>query len=766
MNLPTWFKKHDIIANVIWANCERDIDMYVVFRKKFVTENETCSIKIFADTYYNLYVDGSFIHRGPVRRHENTAEYDKLSLCLEKGEHTVAVLVHHLGAKVAGHRTGEKNFWCEIETENGTIISDESWKAKYLDAMITDGRIFSHYDYVEDIDMKKFPKGFMNPDFDDSNWENALVLFKAESENDIHKNYRQRTMKLFSYLTEKGELMKTGTFKDMPVEGPHYSHKFFGRVRDQETNDGNYYLYKFEKTISGTIKVEYECEDDSEIIIGYDDQLTEDGFVKPNRWIRYADRFLTEKGRGEAEILFPRGFMYVLLDASKGCKILNVTAIKEVYPYEEKKSFFADNKLLNDIFDVSVRTQQVCTIDGFTDCVNRERVLWLGDAYFDCMGNYYSTFDKGLLLTTIYEHAMGRSEKGALGGYNSSNMRPNWLLMPSYNLMYLEMVIDYLLYTGDEINILPLKDTIKGIIKYILSNINEKGVFDTEYVGCSNYWDWGYSEPDGENVKFGAYFAFIVDRMKELDFFNDIITPEILVAVEKIREVSHEIFFDKEKKVYRDTSCSKLTTQAATSYAVLGNIKGSENYKELFNNITDEKMLDAIPIGENQENENGEPDLNKILPAATMYGATVTARTMFIKGLYSEGLKYLTEVWGEFAHLPTLPELRRNGANNTACHGWSASPAYLLPMYILGIRPLKEGYNEALFQIPNFENNEVTGANGSVITPKGEIKAAYTKYEGFIKADVFVPKDIKLTVKYKEKEYLLIEGANTVYIKA
>ena len=87
-------------------------------------------------------------------------------------------------------------------------------------------------------------------------------------------------------------------------------------------------------------------------------------------------------------------------------------------------------------------------------------------------------------------------------------------------------------------------------------------------------------------------------------------------------------------------------------------------------------------------------------------------------------------------------------------------------MFILGVRPLKEGYNEALFQIPNFENNEVTSANGSVITPKGEIKAAYAKYEGFIKADVFVPAGIKFTVKYKEKEYLLNEGANTVYLKA
>ena len=254
--------------------------------------------------------------------------------------------------------------------------------------------------------------------------------------------------------------------------------------------------------------------------------------------------------------------------------------------------------------------------------------------------------------------------------------------------------------------------------------------------------------------------------MKGFDFFSDVLTSEIIDAAEKIKEVSHGIFFDNNKKVYKDSSSSDLTTQAATSYAILGGIKGSENYKELFYNITNPENLDAIPVGENQEQENSVPDFTKILPAATMYGATVTARAMLLKGLYNEALSYINTVWGDFRGLPTLPELRRNGKNNTMCHGWSASPAYLLPMFILGVRPLKEGYKEAIFHIPEIDPAAISSVSGTVITPFGNIEAAWTNSNGFVKADVSVPLGVKLTIKYKEKEYLLTEGANTIYIKA
>ena len=100
------------------------------------------------------------------------------------------------------------------------------------------------------------------------------------------------------------------------------------------------------------------------------------------------------------------------------------------------------------------------------------------------------------------------------------------------------------------------------------------------------------------------------------------------------------------------------------------------------------------------------------------------------------------------------------------CHGWSASPAYLLPMFILGVRPIKEGYKEAVFHIPEIDAKLIDSVSGSVITPFGNIEAAWTNHNGFVKADVSVPLGVKLTVKYKEKEYLLKNGANTVYFKA
>ena len=71
MKMPEYFKPLEVpSANVIWTACNREVDVYVLFRKKFHAPGGECSIKLFANTYYNLYIDGSFIHRGPVRRTE------------------------------------------------------------------------------------------------------------------------------------------------------------------------------------------------------------------------------------------------------------------------------------------------------------------------------------------------------------------------------------------------------------------------------------------------------------------------------------------------------------------------------------------------------------------------------------------------------------------------------------------------------------------------------------------------------------------------
>ena len=78
MILPSCFKTlSHCRANVIWPqNCSREEDLYALFRKTFSHNGRSCKVRLFANTYYNLYIDGSFLHRGPVRRHEMHAEFD------------------------------------------------------------------------------------------------------------------------------------------------------------------------------------------------------------------------------------------------------------------------------------------------------------------------------------------------------------------------------------------------------------------------------------------------------------------------------------------------------------------------------------------------------------------------------------------------------------------------------------------------------------------------------------------------------------------
>lgn len=390
-------------------------------------------------------------------------------------------------------------------------------------------------------------------------------------------------------------------------------------------------------------------------------------------------------------------------------------------------------------------------------------MLWLGDAYLDCLGAYYATADKGLLLSTLYEHAMGGSESGALGGYNSSDLRPDWLYMPAYNLMYIHILCDYILYTADEESVLPLKDTVRGILRFIQDNMNERGIFDSTYKNCNNCFDWGYAEPEGESLKANAYFIQTVERMAQFRFFDDVVDDALLERVDKLKKVCRDLFWDDNKQVYRDSTASRLTTQAASAYAVISGVCEPERAPALLRRITDETLLDAIPVGENQENENSAPDETRILPAATMYGATVVCRAMFESGMFTQALNYIRTVWGDFEGLPTLPELRRNGSNNTMCHGWSASPAFLLPMYVLGLRPELDG--SVLFAPPTLCPATLPQAKGSMATPHGTVYAQWTRCDHFLKADVTLPAGLTLKFTYCGIEHTLTrEGSHTLFV--
>ena len=772
MNVPS-FKNPECTFKAFRILAKRESRLknsYTVFRKMIRLKNPAeCTLKISADTYYNLYIDGSFVNRGPVRHPEFSYEYDELSVALGEGEHLLAVLVHHIGVECATHRLGEKMLWLEMDTPEGVVVTDESWKAAECDGYLDSAEPMSHFGFREICDMRLYPTGWQELDFCDDAWENARVLGSVC--DGVHKNYKKRSLKLFNYVALLGQTVGQGSFTEKDCEREDFWNKVPQRTRKNgtENGDGSYLIADFGVSLSGTAVIHYEnAEDGCELIVSYDDMLNPDGYIDNCRAFGFSDKFILKSGSGSVTTAMARGFRYVMADASGKCRITAITAVKEEYPYSERRSFASSDAKINNIFEQSARTQRICTIDGFTDCVTRERVLWLGDAYMDCLGTYYSEPDRGLVLDTIYQHAYSQMPNGSLRAYTSSDLAPDWILMTSYNMLWLNMLCDYVLFSGDSDSVRPLLPTAERLINYLCSQRNEQGIIDTAK-GGDGFWDWGFSEDEGLLLMSNAYFIHTVERLHAHPFFSSLISEKLYLEIGELRRKCFEIFYDPESGTFFDAvrpdGERSLRSQTANCLAILSGICPEELKSAVVSAVFDPKNLGEMAVGEWSNGERAvKPDPAKINPVSSMYGAMFVCRSLFECGFDKEALRVLREVWEPFNDLPTLPELRKNGVNNTMCHGWSGAPAFLLPMHLLGIKPVLDGWKAVEFAPPEIDFGDITSAKGSVMTPYGELKAQWSVLGDVIKLYAEIPKGMEMILKIRGKSFICSEGSFTKYV--
>jgi len=81
------------------------------------------------------------------------------------------------------------------------------------------------------------------------------------------------------------------------------------------------------------------------------------------------------------------------------------------------------------------------------------------------------------------------------------------------------------------------------------------------------------------------------------------------------------------------------------------------------------------------------------------------------------------------------------------CHAWSSAPAFFLPGYILGVRPLEPGFRKIIIQ-PNL--CDLKWARGSVPTPYGTIEVEYRREDDVFRANIRIPKGCVAEVYFPE----------------
>ena len=155
-----------------------------LFRHAFeITEPTVINeLQIFADTRYEVWLDGEWIGRGPARFSCSLREYDVYPLeTLAPGPHLLAVLVQW----APNSRRSESNtplLQARIQnyTANGpqTLVqTDSSWRAYAATAWQQDAGLVHTWELIgpmELLDLRYLPPNWMEPDFVDFLWTDAV----------------------------------------------------------------------------------------------------------------------------------------------------------------------------------------------------------------------------------------------------------------------------------------------------------------------------------------------------------------------------------------------------------------------------------------------------------------------------------------------------------------------------------------------------------------------------------------------------------------
>jgi alpha-L-rhamnosidase len=186
--LPLVFRPDNFeMDEPIWVSSDSiHLTEVALFRRTFLLSEalEDVELHVFADTRYQVWLDGMWIGRGPARFAREYREYDVYDLePLSPGVHVLAVLVHwspddrrseSIRPLLQGHLQG-------YQASLGQLIirTDSAWKAILSPAWRTDAAPIHAWNligYTEILDFNQLPVDWFQPGFPDGAWSPAIVV--------------------------------------------------------------------------------------------------------------------------------------------------------------------------------------------------------------------------------------------------------------------------------------------------------------------------------------------------------------------------------------------------------------------------------------------------------------------------------------------------------------------------------------------------------------------------------------------------------------
>lgn len=757
-----------------WNAWDDKSPAFVYFRKAVTFDSvpESFLVKLSADSRYKLYVNGCFAVAGPSKGDRQVWYYDEVDIrpYLREGKNVLSVIVlryppEHNKGNHGVFRTKIPGFYLRsrVTGADGSPVlqADQSWKCRKAAQIqiVSENPFFAPLQIYEKAKGAQDFYGWMQESYCDENWENAQEY--SQSSISVHVspgNLQPRTIPFMTLKERRFCSVVRTAEKGIPKE--QWENLLAGREAVTiPAHTDTWVEISAGELMTGYLKVEFSGGKGSEISL-----LQSECYARePERTGSAYENFLIKKDRIDSG----NGKLFGYTDEYTVCGMgtrqqpeiyepfwfrtfrfirVNIRTMEEPltfhrlsyqetgYPLEIRSEVRTSDASLSEIWDMCARTLRRCMHETYEDCPFYEQLQYAMDSRSQILYTYAISADDRLARKCMDDFRRSVRYDGMIN-CSYPNFEAN--IIPGFSVYYVGMLADHMMYFGDRELIRYHMPVVDGIMEYFRRNLNEQGI-----VG----------KIGGLNVP-GNYWSFI-DWAEEWDATTGVppatlkgpITMESLLYVLGLQYAAGLNEFIGRTGTAEEYRQRALDVQEALRRTCMGRNgmfqdgPGIEEYSQhcqVFAVLTNTVTMEA-----------GRELLTETLEHKDKYAQCSVAMMYYLFralekcGLY-EKTDSLWDIWRDMiaSHLTTCAEDLVHARSD--CHAWGALALYELPSVILGVRPLKPGCGE-------ISVNPVPGtlkwAEGTAVTPKGDVFVRWEKTEGTLKIGIQCPADLNVSV--------------------
>ncbi|WP_373331205.1 alpha-L-rhamnosidase-related protein [Salmonirosea aquatica] len=736
-----------------------------LFKKTFQVNEKPGSfiVHVSADNRYKLYVNGKYITNGPARGDQLHWRFESLDIgpYLAQGSNIVSAVVWNFAQyrPVAQHsvRTG---FILQGNTARERIINtDSTWKVLKSEAyrplpvrlnayyVVGPGEAFDGGAYAWDWEAKGAA---------DTGFVAAKSLGPGNPAKGLGKYgivpphvLVRRTIPLMEEHLQRFKAVRRSS-KDID-EG------FIGGstaltiapntqltiLLDQGQLTNAYPLLTFSQGQGSTIKLTY-----AESLVDAEGRKGNRDVVENKKIVGNSNVIKPDGGKNRTyETLWWRTFRYVQLDIETKNEPLVLNDFQSRYtgyPFEEKAVFETQVPTLDQIWDVSWRTQLLCSGENYFDCPYYEQLQYTGDTRIQCLISTYVSGD-----TRLYKNALQsfHDSFNSIGLTQSRYPSYDPQYIPTFSLVWITMLHDYLKLRKDD-------GTVAGMMPAVLSVLDwyEKRLDANDLLGNMEWWmfvDWvdawdsGIPPGVGSTQSTTISLQYVYTLQKAVELMRRYGYPEQAKhydqVAKRIQGAVNKLSWDAQRGLYADTPSGKNFSQHTNIFALLSGTSSAERSAALMDKVI--QGTDMAP--------------------ASYYFSFYLMEALRKTNKEDQYLELLGP-WEDMLKKGLTTFAERADPTRSDCHAWSASPMYFFLSMVCGIEPAGPGF-EKVTVAPHL--GKLPSVKGAVPHPNGMIEVSLKrKGKSGVEGTVQLPASLTGTFRWGQQTLNLKGGANSISI--